>query len=358
MKKERIPYIDLGAGIMILWMIIFHALGQAYCMELYDLWDVMDLSLLPEGTHAYINAEGRVAPLSAVVVFPYLHFFMPWFFYKSGQFFKKREKGSLLHKDSNKLLRQFVIWSVIGYMVFLCFCYAEGNFTFRQVIYRVARCLFLEGYIMLNVPLWFLLTLFGVRQVANIVLPKKEGDKFYWLRCLTIILLGYTISYFAFRLDHRLLPQWIANGASGLAFFTMGYCLQKYETKWWLILPCVFAYIASCIWGFPIVGMKDNFLHSGIYLLNMPACFAGIVVFNVICRYVARYLRVLSLPFEYIGKYAMIIYVSHGILYTSVGKILTNYELTTLMPYTLWLILGSYIIFLPLFCYLSKKIHI
>lgn len=352
---QRISYIDLGAGIMILWMILGHAMDSAWGMQLFDLWDVTDLSMLPKGVPAYINDEGKLSIRGLNTVFPYFHFFMPWFFYKSGQFFSKRSIKDEWSKDWNKLMRQFLIWSVIGYILYVGFSYIEGDFTFRQLFYRVAKTFFLEGYIRLNTPLWFLFTLFGVRQIANIVLPKQDS-KFYWIQCAAIILFGYVVSYSAFRFNHRLLPQWIANGAAGLAFFTMGYCLQKYETKWWLLVPCVLGYVACCIWGFPVVGMKSNILNSGMYLLNMPACLCGIVVFNNLCRLISKYLHYLSLPFEYVGKYAMIIYVSHGILYITISRVLGSFELTALMPYTIWLILGSYALFLPAFCYFIPRL--
>ena len=109
MMKERIPYIDLGAGIMILWVLLFHALGKHFALELQGLQNVAGDSSLPDGTHAYIDANGIIRALDARAFFPYLHFFMPWFFYKSGQFFKKRDAKELIEKDTRKLLYPFII---------------------------------------------------------------------------------------------------------------------------------------------------------------------------------------------------------------------------------------------------------
>lgn len=355
MKQERISYIDLGAGILILWVILGHAISVAWGLQMHGMWDVTDLSLLPKGVPAYLNAEGKVSIMSVWAYFPYLHFLMPWFFYKSGQFFSKRGIIDEWKKDWNKLAIPLLIWSALGYVLYVCFCYIEGTLSLRHVTYRVLKTFFLEGFIRLNTPLWFLFTLFGVRQIANVIFPIK-GSKFYWAQCIAIILFGYVVSYAAFRYNHRLLPQWVANGSAGLAFFTMGYCLQKYETKWWLIIPCVIGYIACCIWGFPVILMKSNMLHTGNYLINMPACLCGIVVFNLVCRLTAKYAPLLSRPFEYVGIYAMIIYVSHGLLYMSISKLLYDFDLVNLIPYTLWIILGSYAVFLPLFCLLYSKI--
>lgn len=358
MKKERIEYIDLGAGLMILWMIIGHAVGAASCMEitLNNLWDVTDASLIPEGIHAYIDYDGKIHGMGLPNFIPNIFFFfMPWFFYKSGQFFSKRGVADEWKKDWNKLILQFLIWSAIGYVLYVVFRLKEGGFTFHYATYSTIRAFFLNGHIELNVPLWFLFSLFIVRQVANILLP-QENDKYYWLKCIIIIIVGYGIAFGAYCLKFRLLPLWVANCSTGLAYFTLGYCLRKYETEKWLMVPCVLVYLTCCIWGFPFVGMRSNSCSSAIvYLLSLPGCCAGIVTFNMFCRHISKHLHLLSLPFEYVGKYAMIIYVSHGILYISISNILNVWNLTNLMPYTFWIIVGSYIIFLPIFCYLYSK---
>lgn len=77
--SNRIPYIDFAAGIMILWMIIYHALGQVWLYELDPYWGTTDLSLLLESARSkvLITPEGEFGCLNPCVLFPYLHFFMP-----------------------------------------------------------------------------------------------------------------------------------------------------------------------------------------------------------------------------------------------------------------------------------------
>ena len=75
-EKVRIQYIDIVAGILILWMIIQHALFHAWAID-------------PN----YSYSRGW----NPNMWFPYLHFFMPWFFYKSGAFFHKRTIKDLWH---------------------------------------------------------------------------------------------------------------------------------------------------------------------------------------------------------------------------------------------------------------------
>ena len=309
--KERITYIDFASGIMILWMIIYHAIHQTWCFELGDYWNIRDLTSLPEGAKAFINSEGKLRSLNPCVLFPYLHFFMPWFFYKSGQFFTKQSIGNLWKKDWNKLLKTFLVWSLIGYVFYVLFGLLNDTMTLRRATYSVVRCFFLQGNIPLNGALWFLLTLFSVRFVANFAMPER-GGKNAVLKIVSVVLFGYVVSYLAYRFNHRLLPYWVANGAVGLTFFSLGYALRDWEQKWWIVVPCFVVYIMGCIFGFPMVDMLSNELLKGEYCLWIPVALCCIVVFNALCR---RLCKLVSIkPFEWIGKNAMLIYVPHYLI--------------------------------------------
>ena len=332
MTKERISYIDLGSGIMILWMILGHT-----CMAA-----------------GFTGTPARESWISDYVP-NFLFFFMPWFFYKSGQFFYKRNTKELWNKDWKKLINIFLVWSAIGYISYLFSLVVYDDFTFRNVVYLVVRHFILGGSIDLNHPLWFLLTLFGVRQIANIILP-READKYYWLKCVVIILIAYSIGLGVYCINYRLVPIWIANDSTGLAYFTLGYCLQKHEVKWWLLVPCLLGYITCCILGFPGIDMHSNSCENVVrYVVSLPASFVGIVTFNFTCRLVSKYLTYISLPFENIGKYAMIIYVSHGIIYGSIPWIIDSLHYTISHTCAFWVILGTYVIIIPLLCILSPK---
>jgi surface polysaccharide O-acyltransferase-like enzyme len=312
-------------------MIVYHAISCAWAYELRDLWGITDPSLLPEGVHAFINSKGKLEVLNPCVVFPWLHFFMPWFFYKSGQFFRKRSVKELWKKDSHKLLRTVVIWSVVGYVFFLFFGLLNDTLTLRGCTYSVVRGLFLRGHIPINGPCWFLLTLFGVRFVANIALPER-GDKYIVLKILSVVVVGYIISFLAYRFNHRLLPYWVANGAAGLSFFALGYTFRDVEDKWWLIVIGAIVYTVGCVYGFPIVEMWPNDLVRGSYLLWIPIAFLCILFFNVVCQKLYDYIRIK--PVEWIGKNAMKIYVSHMLVVSTITDGLLLYF--NIKPSSLW----------------------
>lgn len=348
MVQNRIQYIDLGAGIMILWMIISHAVHASWNVSLYSASCLEDISVLND-FHAYIDETGEVRLNPIIDILPFLYFFMPWFFYKSGKFFKKQDVLNLLKKDADKFLYQFVIWSAIGFVFYLIFCYLNDTLSFRSIVYRPLKQLFFEGSVEINNPLWFLLTIFGVRQIANVILPNKE-ERLFKAKCLCVILVGVLAAFLLHLYNNHYIPQWVANGSAGLAFFTMGYAFCGYETKWWILLPCIGIYIAECIWGFSYIDMRKNYLYSGYYLLNIVESYAGIVVFNNLCRFISTHTH--AKFFQLVGRNAMIIYVSHGVLYAGIPNMINN----SMVPYTLWIIIGSYIVFLPTMCYVKNRI--
>ena len=105
--------------------------------------------------------------------------------------------------------------------------------------------------------------------------------------------------------------------------------------------------------------MRSNYcVNSKMYLLSLPACFAGIIVFNMFTRILSSRLRFISTPLESIGRSAMIIYVSHGLIFESVCRILPSMGITRLMTFNsaLWIVLCAYVLLLPIFCILSRKL--
>ena len=353
---NRLTYIDLGAGIMILWMVLYHALQAAWGMQLNGYWDVTDAALLPQGAKAFINTEEKVEIFNPCVLFPYISFFMPWFFYKSGQFFQKRPIKALWKKDSAKLLKTFVLWSAVGYVFYLIFHSLDGTLTLRSATYSILRGFILTGKIPINEPLWFLLTLFIVRAIANRLLPANENKSFH-RRCGAIVLIGAGIAYICYLFPHRLLPYWVANTASGLCFFALGYWLSRYETKWWLLAPCIIAYLVCCFAGFPMVDMIFNKLFAGQYELWIPTAFCGIVTFNAFCRGIAYLWKGHKSLLQLAGQNAMIIYVTHIFIRDVLQFVAMNYNIVFMQQYFIYITIAAYAVLIPAICAINNKHH-
>lgn len=343
--RTRLPWLDFASGIMILWMITYHTLMAVWYFDLNEYWDITDSSLLPGSLHRFVNDEGKLEVMDPCTIFPWLHFFMPWFFYKSGQFFRKRSVKELWKKDWNKLMKTFILWSLIGYGFYILLSLLNDTLTLRRVTYSVVRGCFLHGSIPINGPCWFLLTLFGVRFVANKLLPEKD-DKYATWKILSIVAVGYVISFLAYRFNYRLLPYWVVNGAAGLSFFALGYALRDWEQKWWVIVPCMVVYVLGCFVGFPTVSMLSNTLLSGIYHLWIPVALCSIVFFNNLCKWLYSFVRII--PIEWIGKNAMMILLVHTLIYVPIKDICTYFNVSISGNELLCIILFAYGLVLPL----------
>lgn len=99
MKTQRVKSVDVAGGILILWVMAFHAINQS---------------------KAFGEVDARVA-------LPFLTFSMPWFFYKSGLFFKTEiSNHDGFVKDVKKLVIPFLKWSLIGYAMWLAIKAVDG----------------------------------------------------------------------------------------------------------------------------------------------------------------------------------------------------------------------------------------
>ena len=300
-NTNRLSYVDIGAGVMIIWLLYYHALWPMYEREILN-------------------------------VFPWLFYFMPWFFYKSGYFFKPKSLKESIKKDAGKLLKQFAIWSAIGYVVYiLCRIFLFDDLSLRNAFYTPLRSLFLGGSIPLNSALWFLLTLFVVRQIALVVTPKCNA---LWMG-----LIGAVIACILHFVNYQFTPFTIYSTAWGLCFFAIGYAMKKYEQNTWVIIASAIVLLLTfTMTDIPEVYKKEDTCAWYWYVLWYPASIAGCVVFNNICRwlekaetkahtYIHTYIHTsLFSPIKWVGRHSMTFYVAHFIIFKVVYDLIGKYH--------------------------------
>lgn len=316
-KRER--YIDIASGLMILWVLLNHALAPA-----------LDYQVLKH--------------------VPCLCFFMPFFFYKSGALSVQRTWRDDLKKDTYKLLRKWAIWSLIGYLVLLVMNCLIGDVSLSSMVKQPLKMLLYQGRVYHNEGLWFLFSLFIVRQVANV---GKSPIQHVIIMCLAFV--G------AVFMNHSpLLGKfvWVSNSLSGLVYFEMGRLFHRWEANRVVVIIAACVYLICTIFGFPLVSMWNNETLQGCYILWFPVCFCGIVLLNYLSK-----LMMLSQSrtihfFEYFGQNAMLYYVPHFLLskiwivaYWHGFPSISGWWVTSL-------ILFSYILILPLFRNLQIKYNI
>ena len=318
-QTKRLIHIDIIAGIMILRMIIGHC--------------------------TYFSQQG-------IPFFFLLSFYMPWFYYKSGMLFHPNNQADLYKKDIYKFLRYFVVYSFIGWCIWAVCGIVDSSLTIISCMILPMKVFFHSGCISANGALWFLLSLFLVRQIGNFILNKtKLPPPFVSFLCFAIAFLLYVVGWYNY-------SWWFGNLFSGLCFFLLGYWLKNKEQNRLLFLIStiiyllvVFAFFADVIDGFPYLYMHANNMYSGSYLLFYPMSLAGIIMTNNLFRVLSKHVRFYIL--QYIGRNSMNFYVTHWILFvlvTFVSKFIFRVNSSAIL---FWALLCSSIIFLPL---ISKSI--
>ena len=319
MKQKRVKFFDLAGGILILWVMAFHAMNNC---------------------KVFGNVDVRVA-------LPFLTFSMPWFFYKSGLFFKTLPCREGVAKDLKKLLIPFLKWSLIGYVVYLAILVIDRDFTWHSCVVEAMNTFFIYGYIPVNVPSWFILSLLLVRIISRFLIRWSIPPIATIVLCIAI---GFSL-----HLLNNPLPFYIPNIAMGIAFFMIGYRFGRYESNKKLFAACLVGYLAFLLLGCSIVGHHRNILLVGDYLLWPLFAYCGIVSFNNLCRYIDAFLSCSVFfkhrPIVFIGEHTLTLLVTHALIYYPIV------HFSTLTPWqTVGVIFLGYLLFLtPLLLIKRRK---
>ena len=319
-QTNRVKYLDLAGGILIIWVMIYHALSNCRVF----------------------------GPVDPRVALPWLTFAMPWFYYKSGQLFKGRTIKDGLKNDFRKLVTPFLKWSLLGYALYLTYQIIDGAVSFKTCVESPFGMLYKYGCMPICIPAWFVMSLFFVRVISRYLLKKHVSS-------IIIIIAGVVIGYVLNRHDDPMIPYFVMNVSMGLVFFMIGNKYGHLERNYKIVAACSLGYILFLITVPSIVGHHRNVLLSGYYLLWPLYAYCGIVVFNNVCRWIEMSLSERAFgflrPLTFVGESTMILLVSHGLIYTSVVRYSTYPAWTTV-----GIILALYILLLtPLALYKYKK---
>ncbi len=273
--NQRSAHIDLAAGIMLAWMILGHTASHASYAGIFP------------------------------IIGKYLSFFMPWFFYKAGMFYRDKSIKERAIGGAKKLLVPFLIYSLLGQFFYYICLIVEHNVSFRSFVYQPLRSLFVTECLPGNGALWFLVVLYLINLIIPFIINK--------IHPIIIALLGIGIAFACYLLNISWFPCIIPNIAAGIAFYALGYYCRDEENKGWMLTLTAVIYAVCCIIGYPGIYFHHNTATDTMtYLLYYPASFAGIVILNNICRWFNPYIK--YSVFRWIGQNSMNIYVTHWIV--------------------------------------------
>lgn len=202
-------------------------------------------------------------------------------------------------KSAKRLIKPFIIYSLIGHVCFCVLNIVKGNISLG--VFFPIKELLLVGSISGNLPLWFLLSLFGCRLIFNYALNKNVPVPLVAIVSLAFASLLHFTGY-----EY---PLYVANISTGLFFMSLGYLItMRLTITPPLLAICLILWILAQL--FPsFVSMRNNELTCGYYLLWMVYSLAAIISINAICQ---KFRRIFSC-FEIVGRYSMEIYCIHWI---------------------------------------------
>ncbi len=270
--------------------------------------------------------------------------FMPWFFFKSGFFFKQQPTKALVVKEAKRLLIPFVIYSAIGHICQMVILFQQGDTNIIHYTLSPIKQLLLTGSITGNMPLWFLVSLFAVKILFNAIHSTRRGRI---IAIFSLFIVSIPFFLHAFGSMYRW-PLYIANISAGLFFYACGVYLKAWIDKWYVILPCVAIYLVSLFVIPTYIDMRTNNLDFGNFYLWYPLSLVAIVTFKALCS-------IIKLPTSLLaGESAMIILCTHWIILLLVricAPHLSGWNFVAVSG-------GAIIVIIPVLVALSKRFNI
>ena len=263
--KERSRYIDEVSGLLILAMVSIHVTSR------FEVDNTLLLKIF--------------------------FYFMPWFYYKSGLFYKQKDLAGAIKQSVNKFLKPYIFYTLLGILLCLPW-YSDGEIIIKS-IKEIIKC----GSCYFNIPLWFLMSLAFVHLLSQLLL-KKIG------KLLTAII-SFLGSLFCFHFQINEL-SWIPYTFMGLFFYSIGASIANVNNKKTNRIIQITALLLVLAYCFSpsFVHMRSNRLESGLFeiwmLASGAACYLLIVIF--------RQHHKTSLMLCFIGENAMALLTTHWIV--------------------------------------------
>ncbi len=254
-----------------------------------------------------------------------LFFFMPWFFFRAGMHHRAVPLKQCLISSAKRLLVPFAVFSLLGEAVRLIGVWKSGgSLDISQLVIIPVAGILKNGSVAGNLPLWFLLTLFLVKAVFNILVNKKGPV----VGVMTMAFIAATIANFA----NGELPLYCENFLSGMGFYSAGYLLKQrqYSKLWFGLSVAVVGAIA--LFCPASVDMRTNNTATGIYWVWIIYCLGGIVMIDNLARLYPPHKSLITSILQHVGRYSMSYYVLHWVV-----MVIVTVALTGLIPTTGWI---------------------
>lgn len=260
----RQRHIDCAHGLMILYMMLYHICDSTiFGTSLYDI---------------------ITRPLS---------FFMAWFFFKSGMFYKDRTLYEVIRVGLIRLIIPAITFSLIGFVFYLVFYQTGFSFSNEFAFFYLYGCF--KG----NTPLWFLFSLFIV-QILFVLFNKLKIN--HLLIPFISIGLYFLNKYVGFR------PYWTLYIPIGLLFYSLGMIFKELQYNNQIIIVFIVIYFSFILFS------ETNIFALGKYtpfFIVIPFSLAGCILTNVIFK---SFKRICIAPLCFFCQHAMEFLCTHMII--------------------------------------------
>lgn len=270
--KQRDLSIENISGLLIIYMILHHIFQ----------WSGLNV----------INQTYWMRPLS---------FFMAWFFYKSGMFYKDRKCKEILLGGGKKLLIPYVLFSLIGHLLQCVKIFMEGDTNWEHYVLSPFKQIIISGSLSGNLALWFLPSLLAV-QFLYTWLQKYVRDEL-------IVLFGLVVAYTLHSTD-ICRPLYIGNVSLGLSVFAFGHAIREFQYKHLMFISFGILYLLLLMLDVGSIGFRSNGEGEDSYLLPVLFSLCGCIVINNLFQKGQWRIWIL----KYVGERAMSFYVIHWLV--------------------------------------------
>lgn len=297
-------------------------------------------------------------------------FHIPLFFFLSGLVFAPQKYvsfGVFLKKRLKGLLIPYVVYSVLTWIVWACYSYlthAQVN-SYWMPLLQTLIAQGSEGYLVHNVPLWFVMCLFLV-QVIYYFLSKLK-DWVNALLCIILCVLGVLSTKASF-FDFSTLPWSIDVALMILPFYAFGSLLTKHMSPQkqveWVInnkwLGVVFAVLCAIVVYFGAsyngsVSLGHASLGRNPFVFYGTAIF-GVLGFMIVSILISLFTSKLTSGIKWFGRNSFRVMAVHnpikGVVIVILAKIMhittldvSRSELKSLLAFAVTLIITIVIVF-------------
>ncbi|WP_304977040.1 acyltransferase family protein [Duncaniella muris] len=230
---------------------------------------------------------------------------MPFYFTLSGLFFKDYGGFRTILKKVNKLLVPFVFFYTLSYLSFAAIRVMAG----QEV--EIPFFAFVTSKEMVNVALWFLLSLFWTN-VCFFMIYKASANRYMAVLLSLAVGIGGMICF-----DHYAvrLPLFIDSGIAAVPFYCLGYMLKStdilYPNRYdRYALPAAAVLVAAAVLCFflgdrPYVSFRTLYIGEN-FLLYYVGAISVVIAFMLLCKTAGAVAGL-----RYVGRYSLIVLGVH-----------------------------------------------